>query len=82
MNDATSESEARQLHGEIAVFETFISHGYFEALEGNAYIEVSFIRQEMRKVLNEYLATILDPEAEELASCRPSSPLSSDLASV
>lgn len=82
MNETTSLAEAQQLHGEIAVFETFISHDYFEALEGYPHMEVSSIRQEMRKALNEYLATFLDPEAEEIASCRPSSPLSSDLASA
>jgi hypothetical protein len=79
MNQATSVSEAQQLHDEIVVLEIFIFHDYFEVLKEYSNMRVSFIRQEIRKTLNEYLTTILNSEVEELASCRSFSSLSSDL---
>jgi cell division protein ZapA (FtsZ GTPase activity inhibitor) len=80
MNEVTSKSKTQQLHDEIVVFEIFISHDYFEILNEYSHIEVSFIRHEIRKALNEYLTTLLKSEVDDFAFCRSSSSLSNDLA--
>ncbi len=82
MNETTSLLKTQQLHDEIVVFEIFISHDYFEALKRYSHMRVSFIRQKMRKTLNEYLTTFMNSEVDELVFCRSSSSLSSDLVSV
>ncbi len=79
MNETTSLTKTQQLHDEIVVFEIFISHDYFEVLKKYSHMNVSFIRQEIKKTLNEYLTTFLNVEVEELKSCRSSSSLSNDL---
>jgi hypothetical protein len=79
MNETTSLTKTQQLHDEIVVFEIFISHDYFEVLKKYSHMNVSFIRQEIRKTLNKYLTTFLNAEVEEFESCRSSSFLSNDL---
>jgi hypothetical protein len=79
MNQTTSESKTQQLHDEIIVFEIFIAHDYFEILKKYSHIEMSFIRHEMRKALNEYLTTFARSEVDDLAFCRSFFSLSNDL---
>jgi hypothetical protein len=82
MNEMTSLLKIQQLHDEIVVFEIFISHDYFEALKKYSHMRVNFIRQKMRKTLNEYLTTFMNFEVDELVFCRSSSSLSNDLVFV
>ncbi len=82
MNEMTSLLKTQQLHDEIIVFEIFISHDYFEAWKKYSHMRVNFIRQKMRKTLNEYLTTFMNSEVDELVFCRSSSSLSSDLVFV
>jgi hypothetical protein len=78
----TSLLKTQQLHDEIIVFEIFIFHDYFEALKKYSHMRISFIRQKMKKTLNEYLTTFMNSEVDEFVFCRSFSFLSNDLVFV
>jgi hypothetical protein len=67
-----------QLHHEIIVFKIFIFHDYFEALRKYSHMKINFIRQKMKKTLNEYLTTFINFEVDELVFYRSSSFLFND----
>jgi hypothetical protein len=74
--------QMQQLHDETVVFEIFMSHDYFKVLKKYVYINVSFIRHEMRKAWNEYLTSLMNSEVDDFASCCSFFFLSNDLVSA
>lgn len=77
---AGAKDEEIQLHREIGVFQNFIQLNYFEALEITPDVTSEYIRSEIIRAANDFSQCIGD--IDSFPPSRPSSPLSTDLASV
>lgn len=77
-----SKDEERQIHREIGVYRKFIELGYFEALEHFPETTVDLIRKEISEAANDSSQLSCLKNIDGFSSDRPSSPLSSEFASI
>ena len=77
-----AKDEKIQLHREIGVYRNFVQLEYFEALEQYPETTIDLIREEITKAANESSLLEYIGDVESFSPSLPSSPLSSNLASV
>lgn len=79
---ASAKDEEIQLHREIGVFRKFIQLEYFEALEQCPDTTVDLIRREITEAANDSSHLECIGDVDNFPSSRPSSPLSTNFASM